>query len=93
MKDLDKTFIDIDDLAKKIEARIKELEEKELKEKKKKEYVNEDLASNMADLDEIIKEIDKRIEELEKEEKVEYSCIADVCTFSICADTNFSIGK
>ena len=71
MKDLNQTFVDIDELAKKIEARIKELEDEEKKEAAKKEYINDDLAEKMSDLDSVIKEIDQRISELEEEEKVD----------------------
>lgn len=69
MKDLNETYLDIDDLAKKIEKRIKELEEKESKKHKEKKYADENLGENIANLDEIIKEIDKRIQEIEEEEK------------------------
>ena len=70
MDSLDKTFIDVDDLAKKIEARIKELELQEKEENSKnEEYFNKETEENMADLESIIKEIDARIAEYEKEEQ------------------------
>jgi len=77
MKDLDKTFLDIDELAKKIEQRIKELEEKENQKNKEKEYQNAELGNNIANLDEIIKEIDKKIAEIELEEKLDVQELTD----------------
>ena len=79
MDGYDKSYLDIDELAKKIEARIKELELQEKEEKKieeKKEevifkYSDKEIAKNMADLDEIIRQIDERIAEFEKEEAKE----------------------
>ncbi len=74
MDGYDKSYLDIDELAKKIEERIKELELQENKEKQKKEeevvfsYSDKEIAKNMADLDEIIRQIDERIAEFEKEE-------------------------
>ena len=56
--------INIDDLVKKIEKRIQELNEEEEKKKAK-------LENTITNLDEIIAEIDKRIAELEKEENEE----------------------
>ena len=91
MKDLDKTFLDIDELAKKIEARIKELEEKEKKEKKEKEYQNEDLGDNIANLDEIIKEIDKRIAELEEEEQIDIDELTDKVNAKLDALDDFEV--
>ncbi len=69
MEDMDKTYLDIDELAKKIEARIKELEEQDRKQKEEVEYVDKKFGENIADLDEIIRQIDQRIAELEKEEE------------------------
>ena len=69
MKDLDDTYLDIDELAKKIEKRIQELEAKEQEKVKKNEYHNDDLGKSIENIDEIIKEIDNRIAELEQEEK------------------------
>ena len=57
MDSFDKTCLDIDELAKKIEARIQELEKEEAKKK--------------SDIDMIIAEIDKKIAELEKAETME----------------------
>ena len=74
MDSYDKSYLDIDELAKKIEERIKELEEQEKEAKKKKaqeDYSNKTTEKNMADLDEIIRQIDARIAEFEKEEKEE----------------------
>ena len=62
---MEKDFLDIDELAKKIEERIRELEKKEGKNKEK--VVDDKTSSKMADLDQIIAEIDKRIRELENE--------------------------
>lgn len=53
--------INIDDLVKKIEKRINELNKEEEKKKAK-------LDNTISNLDEIIKEIDRRIQELEKKE-------------------------
>ena len=64
MEKMDKMQIDIDELAKKIEKRIAELEEKQ-----KEEYKDEKLGETITNLDEIIKEIDKKIKELEEEEE------------------------
>ena len=71
---LDKSYLDIDELAKKIEERIKELELQENKETKKdqvqEDYSDKDMEKSISDLDRIIKEIDARIAEFEKEEEV-----------------------
>ncbi len=67
MEDFSKTYLDVDELAKKIEKRIQELEEKEKKRNEKLEYQNDNLSENMANLDEIIAEIDKRIQEMDEE--------------------------
>ena len=69
MEDLEKTSFDIDELARKIDERIKELEKLE-EEKKQEKYVNEDLEDNISSIDQIIKEIDRRIQELEQEEEL-----------------------
>ena len=71
MDSYDKSYLDIDELAKKIEARIKELEqqEKENDVKKNDDYSNKTIEKNISDLDRIIKQIDERIAEFEKEEK------------------------
>ena len=69
MRDLDDTYLDIDELAKKIEKRIQELEAKERENKKEAEYHNDDVGKSIESIDEIIKEIDNRIAELEKEER------------------------
>lgn len=61
MDELDKTFIDIDELAKRIEKRIQELEAS-----KKEEKTEEDVSSP-TDLQGLILAIDKRIQELEDE--------------------------
>ena len=68
MDSYDKTYMDIDELARKIEERIKELEKKDKEQKNKEEYSNEEVAQNIADLDEIISQIDERIKELESED-------------------------
>jgi len=77
MKNLDKTYYDIDELARKIEERIKELECQEEEKNKKEKYANEDLENNIANIDEIIKEIDKRIAKLEKEEEIDVQDLTD----------------
>ena len=69
MEDFDKTYLDIDELAKKIEARIKELEEQDKKQKEEVEYVDKKFGEDIADIDEVIRQIDARIAELEKEEQ------------------------
>lgn len=63
MDSFDKTCLDIDELAKKIEARIKELEEEEAKKSKK--------VDDEYNIDDILAEIDKKIAELEKAETME----------------------
>ena len=72
MDNFEKTYQDIDELAKKIEKRIKELEIEEKKQKAETKYVDPEAGKNMADLDEIIRQIDARIAELEKEEEQEF---------------------
>ena len=73
MDSYDKSYLDIDELAKKIEERIKELELQEKEEKKKvtmaEEYSSKEIEQSIQDLDEIIKQIDARIAEFEKEEE------------------------
>ena len=69
MDSYDKTYLDIDELAKRIEERIKELEKKDKESKEEIEYTNKETEKNIADLDDIIREIDLRISELEKEDK------------------------
>ena len=73
MDSYDKSYLDIDELAKKIEERIKELELQEKEEKKKitmaEEYSSKEIEQSIQDLDEIIKQIDARIAEFEEEEK------------------------
>ena len=69
MDSIEKTYLDVDELAKKIEQRIKELELKEEKRKQNLDYQSKETGSSIANLDEIIDEIDKRIRELEIEEK------------------------
>ena len=75
MDSYDKSYLDIDELAKKIEERIKELELQEQEEKRKlaqeADYSNKEVEQSIQDLDEIIKQIDARIAEFEKEEKKE----------------------
>lgn len=74
MDSYDKSYLDIDELAKKIEERIKELElqEKEENEKiiNKEEYSSKEIEKSIKDLDDIIRQIDERIAEFEKEEKM-----------------------
>ena len=67
---MDKMQIDIDELARKIEKRIEELEAQQRKEEK---YNDEKLGETITNLDEIIKEIDKKIAELEAEEEKKVS--------------------
>ena len=75
MDSYDKTYLDIDELAKKIEERIKELESQEKPEKGNQdvevldEYFNKEMEKNISDLDDIIRQIDERIAEFEKEDK------------------------
>ena len=70
MDSYDKTYLDIDELAKKIEERIKELEAQEKKEAEVLEdYSNKKTEKSISDLDEIIRQIDERIAEFEEEEK------------------------
>lgn len=73
MEDLEKTFIDIDELAKKIEERILELEKESLVKENvvSEKYLNDNLANDIDDLTSLINEIDKRILELEVEEQEE----------------------
>lgn len=75
MDGYDKSYLDIDELAKRIEERIKELEKVELEEKKllakNDEYANKKTEKNIQDLDLIIKQIDERIAEFEAKEKAE----------------------
>jgi chromosome segregation ATPase len=72
MDSYDKSYLDIDELAKKIEERIKELELQEQEENKKyaknEEYTDKEVEESIQDLDEIIKQIDARIAEFEREE-------------------------
>jgi len=76
MDSYDKTYLDIDELAKKIEERIKELEAQEKPEKTNQEvevldeYYNKEMEKNISDLDDIIRQIDERIAEFEKEDKL-----------------------
>ena len=67
---MDKTFIDIDELAKRIEKRIQELEEANAV-TSHEEYQNTVLEQNMVDLTKLIEDIDRRILELEREEEME----------------------
>lgn len=70
MEDMDKTFIDIDELARRIDERIKELEElNNIGNTKEEEYTNDTLGNDMNELNELIAAIDKRILELEEQEK------------------------
>ena len=69
MKDLDDTYLDIDELAKKIEKRIQELEAKEKEQKKEMHYHDNKIGKSVESIDEIIHEIDNRIAELKKEEE------------------------
>ena len=69
MDSYDKTYLDIDELAKKIEERIKELEKKNAP--SKEEYSSKSMEENMSDLDDIIRQIDERIKELEKQDEEE----------------------
>ena len=71
MDSYDKSYLDIDELAKKIEARIKELEIQEKETKEEKEYSNKKIEKNIADLDEIIRQIDERIAKFEEENSKE----------------------
>lgn len=73
MEEMDKTFIDIDELAKRIDERIKELEEmNKASVKEEVTYTNETLGSDMDELNKLIEAIDKRIMELEQEEEKEF---------------------
>ena len=65
MDSYDKTYMDIDALAEKIEQRIKELEKSDSSKTPNNEYLDKKTAKHITELDEIIKEIDSRIEELE----------------------------
>ena len=76
MDNNEKSYLDIDELARKIEERIKALESKETKQEEKKEekkketkevIVDKKTNSKLSDLDKIIDEIDKRIKELDEE--------------------------
>ena len=70
MENMDKTFIDIDELAKRIDERIKELEEMNKPNvQEENAYTNENLGNDMDELNELIEAIDKRIMELEQEEE------------------------
>ena len=69
MDSYDKSYMDIDELAKKIEMRIKELEKLDTKKEEKLEYCDKKTQKHIVELDEIIREIDSRIEELERKEK------------------------
>ena len=66
--DSEKTYLDIDELAKKIEERIKELEKKDREVKEETTYTNKETEKNISDLDEIIREIDEKIREIEASE-------------------------
>ena len=74
MEDMDKTIVDIDELAKRIDERIKELEElNNIGNTKEEEYTNDTLGSDMSELTALIEAIDKRILELEtKEQEVDF---------------------
>ena len=76
MDNNEKSYLDIDELARKIEERIKALESKETKQEEKKEekkketkevIVDKKTNNKLSDLDKIIDEIDKRIKELDEE--------------------------
>ena len=70
MEDIEKTFIDIDELAKRIDERIKELEElNNIGSTQEEKYSNDALGTEMDELNELIDAIDKRILELEEQEK------------------------
>ena len=67
-----KEYLDIDELARRIEERIKTLEsrqpeEVEVKEEKKENIVDEKTDKKLKDLDLIIEEIDKKIKELDED--------------------------
>ena len=64
----DKMYFDIDELAKKIEMRIKELEKDNVEKNSNVEYVSKKTKAHIFELDEIIKEIDNRIIEIEEQE-------------------------
>ena len=78
MDSYDKTYLDIDELAKKIEERIKELESSETNKEVLEDYSNKETEKSMSDLDDIIRQIDERIAEFEKEEKVQELDIEDL---------------
>ncbi len=78
MDGYDKSYLDIDELAKKIEARIKELELQEKKELEAKEYADKKNGKDIADLDDIIRQIDERIAEFEREEAAKELDIEDL---------------
>ena len=59
-------YLDIDELAKRIEERIKELEHKDDKTKNESSHKKDE---RISDLDKIIADIDKRIQELDEESK------------------------
>lgn len=69
MNSLDQKYIDFDELAKKIENRIKELEKNNPRDKNevKIEFSDKKTQRHLSELDEIINEIDSRIDELEKQ--------------------------
>ena len=70
MKKKDDVAIDIDELVKKIEKRIHELNKDDDKKKSK-------LENTITNLDTIIKEVDRRIAELEKKEEKKFSLDLD----------------
>ena len=76
--DSNKEYLDIDELARRIEERIKALEsnkneKKEIKKETKKEVViDKKTNEKLSDLDKILNELDKRIQELDKESVSEF---------------------
>ncbi len=79
MDSYDKTYLDIDELAKRIEDRIKELEKKSVP-LKGEEYTSKKVEKNMSDLDDIIRQIDERIREIEKDQSKEININVDDLT-------------
>ena len=68
MDEMDKTFVDVDELAKKIEERIHELENEKIIVNQENEYSDDILKDDIGELSQLIESIDKRIRELEEQE-------------------------
>ena len=76
----DEMYFDMDELAKKIEDRIKELEKNNVLKNDNVEYVSKRTKAHISELDEIIKEIDSRIEEFDNEKKEDVTINIDDLT-------------